>query len=424
MALYGYLHQRAGGAPPVRVMAFADTFASQRLKLLRSAQAPEWAGLWRVRGDGHVLEAVIGGEVLATLDVFGVEDMGAVDRLRMEAHGAWLEEPAPAAVGESSTGVSEDALVVALTSLRLASYAHPTLVTSNYPDSAHWSWRRYVGRPQPGTVAVRIPPGERVSPQQRAEWAEGLAGRPDLRRRLLDGEPGIVVVGVGVCQDAFNTALHVAEERLLPTPGVPFIIGHDSGLTPASVVLDQKGPYLRVLAALTSERAGTLQHVRTLLGPWLARHAPEAQLVHFCDPSMFTPSQADIGRTPAAILRRELAGPVRQGPSQWPPRRDAVLGVLGSLINGQPGFVIDPGPDTELLRQALAGRWHYPRDRAGLVLRELPEKDHPWSDLGDALAYAVVGARPWRRSQERGRPVYQAKGAGSVNPVHWGGCRR
>ena len=42
--------------------------------------------------------------------------------------------------------------------------------------------------------------------------------------------------------------------------------------TPTTVVLDQNGPYLRVLAALTSERAGTLQHVETLLRGWLGRH--------------------------------------------------------------------------------------------------------------------------------------------------------
>jgi hypothetical protein len=174
------------------------------------------------------------------------------------------------------------------------------------------------------------------------------------------------------------------------------------------------------LAALTSERAGTLQHIQTQLRPWLARHAPEHELVHWCDPSMFTPSQADIGTSPAAIIRRELGGPVREGPTTWAPRRDAVLGVLGSLVNGRPGFVVARVPECELLIEALSGRWHYPRDRAGQVVRELPEKDHPWSDLGDALAYAIVGARPWRTAQGGPRGPYTAKLAGAINPVSWG----
>ncbi len=37
--------------------------------------------------------------------------------------------------------------------------------------------------------------------------------------------------------------------------------------------------------------------------------------------------------------------------------------------------------------------WHYPTVH-GQVSRELPMKNHPWSDLGDAFAYMVGGITP------------------------------
>src|SRR6266545_65823 len=401
LLLYAVRHQREGGTPPVRVMAFSDTFASQRIKLLRSAMAPEWGGLWRTRDDGHVLEAVVDGQVLVSCDVFGVEDMGAVDRLRMEAHACWLEEPAPAAVGETSSGVSEDALGVAYSSLRLPSYAHPMLVTSNYPDENHWSWRRYVSHPLPGVVAFRIPPCERATPEQRAAMTEALASRPDLKRRLLDGEPGLVVAGIGVCDRAWNPDLHVSREVLRPVHGARLYFGHDAGLTPVTVVLQLHEGQLQVLAGLASTRAGTEQHLTSLVVPWLARHAPwwlkdGYPREHWVDPSMKTPSQSNLSESPEAVIRRDLRGLIRDGEVSWPGRRDPLLAMLGRLVNGRPALVVSAGPDTELLRQALSGRWHYPRARSGEVLREFPEKDHPWSDLGDALAYPVAGIAPWR----------------------------
>ena len=46
-----------------------------------------------------------------------------------------------------------------------------------------------------------------------------------------------------------------------------------------------------------------------------------------------------------------------------------------------------------LLISALNGRWHY-QTVNGRVSRELPVKDHPASDLGDALSYHVGGIAP------------------------------
>ena len=107
------------------------------------------------------------------------------------------------------------------------------------------------------------------------------------------------------------------------------------------------------------------------------------------------------------MIRRRLGGPVRDGETKWQPRVDPLLAVLGQLIEGgRPALVVCP--TATVLIEAMTARWHFPRDRNGQVSRELPEKDHPWSDLGDALCYAVGGAKPWKRGQAGARPPYRA----------------
>jgi hypothetical protein len=285
------------------------------------------------------------------------------------AHGAWLEEAAAAGTEASSSGLSVDALMIVTTSLRLPSYAHPILVTSNL-------WTRYHVDRHPGTMLVRIPKGERASAEDRAAWREALAGRPDLIRRLIDGEPALIVSGQGVLEGVFNAEMHVAGGPLIYNAGQRLILGHDAGLTPVTVIAQWNGPQLQILAALASTRAGTEQHCRDLVIPWLVRHAPEAELERWIDPSMVTPSQSDLSESPEKVIRRRLGGPVREGETKWQPRLDPLLAILGQLIDGgRPALLVSP--TCAALIEAMAGRWHYPRDRNGQVSRELPEKDHP-----------------------------------------------
>lgn len=228
MVAHAMSHAKAGYPLPVRWMGVADTYQSHRLKTIRSMQAHHWGGAWRFSDDYHTASLVVDSAEWVRIDLFGVEDIGAIDRLRMECHGVWFEEPAPVAVMVSSSGISETAWLTALTSQRLATHRHVAIMTLNYPDADHWTWQRFIAKPNPGTLAFRIPPGENASAADREEWARALAGRPDLMRRLLLGEPGVISMGPQVAL-GFREDLHVAKSSLAVTQGEPLILGWDGG---------------------------------------------------------------------------------------------------------------------------------------------------------------------------------------------------
>jgi hypothetical protein len=275
-----------------------------------------------------------------------------------------------------------------------------------------------VKTPLARSTVVRIPPGELAPEADRQRWREALAGRPDLQRRLVDGLPSLILEGKAVLEAAWNRELHVAKERLPVVPGTRLILGHDGGLTPATVVLQWNGPQLQVLAGLQSQRAGTEEHLTEMVLPWLARNAPENEVEHWLDPAMFAADQSSVARSAAQVIRRIVGGNVREGPTKWPPRRDAFLAVLGRLVNARPALLVSLTPDTEWLLECCE-RWHYPLDRQGQVLRDGAEKDEA-SHVMDALTYAVCGAKPWRVVELPSRGVIHATLGSKINPVHWG----
>jgi hypothetical protein len=423
--LYADLHREAGHPLPVHVAVVAGTHAEHRAKLVRTLEAPSWHGLWSFRDDKHEAVCHVGGVEHAVLHLMGVEDQSGLDRLRSEFHGLWFEEPAPAALLEVSSGLTQDAWALALTSLgdRLPSYRHPAFMTLNYPDEDFWCWQRFVVRRHTGTAFVRIPPGERASAEDRRRWAQSLDDRPDLRRRLLDGEPGVVQLGPEVAV-GYRSDVHRARGSLRAVEDVPLLLGHDGGLTPVTIVGQHVAGELRILASLASERAGTRQHLEHLVRPWFAAHAPWALLAggamfrHRYDPSMSTGAQADIEADPVRVLRELLGGPMLPGATTWPARRDPLLAILNRLNphTGRAMLQLDP-VEAAMLDRALAGRWYYPVVN-GRVSKDLPKKpNHPWEDLGDALCYLLGGFGA--HASAEARPPRQTQALTNTTPAAW-----
>lgn len=405
MITHAQMHAERGYPLPTKWLGAADTFASHTAKTLESLAAPFWLGAWRLEDGGHVARFIANGVELVQLRLFGVEDQSGMDRLRAECHGLWFEEPAPASVLVQSSGLSETAWGLGRTSQRLPSHAHPAIMTLNYPDEEHWTWERFVVRRHPGTAYVRIPPGERASEEQRAEWREALADRPDMLRRLLEGKPGTVLLGPQVAV-GFDADVHAPTGSALRVePGVTLWCGQDGGLTPATVIGQRQGARVRVLAALCSQHDGIKQHVRSLVKPWLSEHAPWAlndrdalQVIY--DPSMNKDGEGDTEANALKIMRAELPGVYRPGPTEYPLRLNPILGLFNAMERGTPCLQIDPVGARGLVK-ALGGGWHYPVGPDGKARRkDEPVKNHPHSDFGDAFSYLVAGMAPGKPERD------------------------
>jgi hypothetical protein len=407
MFLHAQEHFQRGYPLPTRWNGVADTFRSHELKTVRSLTDPKWAGCWSMRDDNHLAVFSLDGQELVHLDLFGIEDHGAADRVRNETHGQWFEEPAPAMVMVQSSGMSEQAWALGMTSQRLPTYKHPAIATLNYPDEDHWTWERWVIRQHPGSSYFRIPPGERATPEQREEWKRALEGQPDALARLLGGEPGVIMLGDRVAV-GYHAVNHVARERLTVEQHAELWFGHDSAPnahTHATIIGQRLKGQLRIYAGLVSQETGLDWHIKAQVLPWLGTHAPWAlgeqyreRLHSRYDPAMDTGEGGDIDENPVRRLRRALGGSYQAGAVSWHGRSGPMLSAF-NLTDGRGGWAlqIDSGPDTETLRKALNGRWYYARNAAGTVIRDLPFKpNHPWEDLGDAFCYLIGGLAPSR----------------------------
>lgn len=424
MIAHAQQHQAAGYPLPVLWAGVTDTLQSHKDKTVESLVAPGWHGVWEIVDGGHEARCVIDGQTLVRLRLFGVEDRGAMNRLRRECHAVWFEEPAPAL--DISSGISEDAWAFAKPSARLPSHCNPMMLTSNYPDVEHWTWQRFHERQHPGTLMFRVPKGEspHITPEQRETWATALEGRPDLRRRLLDGEPGTVLLGEQVAHGFRYDAHVVTGRRLTPSRDAALWIGQDGGESHswASVIGQRVEHRVRIYAGILSEPSGARQHLRQTLLPWLGEHAPwtieraDAHPIIVYDQAMNSTDPGDAESNPLRTFRALLPGQYKPGPVSWAGRLNPMLALFNLMADGRAVLEIDSS--CRALITALNGGWYYPKDAAGRVSRDLPKKpNHPHEDYGDAFAYLIAGLAPTKGDHEPRKPM-QARTA--FNPLRHG----
>lgn len=435
-------HYEKGYSLPTTWIGVADTFTSHKLKTVKSLINPIWGGAWKLSDGDHVARFFYQGFPLVHLDLFGIEDQGAMDRVRMECVGVWFEEPAPSAVMVQSTGISEDAWSLALTSQRIASHFHPAVATSNYPDEDHWTWQRWKPSSQPvfanpnlfreildaagipwpkefdkypnGTPVefslgweprgvtrwFRVPAGERASHSDRVDWARSLKNRPDMLRRLILGQPGAVSLGDQVAA-GFSRGEHTTRQKILYVPGEPLYFGFDFGHTPTCAIGQPvyiNGYRVLGIKAALHTKGGIRQLMQDLVVPWLSRFAPwvkrnpdDFALISY-DPSQGSVddpkgSEADAAVAALTAIKDELGGgQFELGPIDW----DSRSSFLKDIFGRRNGLIIEENEFTIDLIRALDGRWYYPKTAQGNLRSDRPKKpNHPWEDLGDALIYLL-----------------------------------
>jgi hypothetical protein len=458
MTQHAVTHHEAGYPLPVNWMGVTDTFTSHKLKTVRSLEHPVFKNGWKLRDNDHVAEFYHGGTKTVHLDLFGIEDQGAMDRLRMESTCLWFEEPAPSAVMVQSNGISVEAWMLGITSCRMPSHFNVKVATENYPDEDHWTWERWkpgsnivytnplkilamfreLDMPLPagfykervvaggagiafdpqelrypegtppslccgvsdeGRVYFRVPVGERASEEDRLQWARALKERPDLLRRLILGQPGVVMLGDQVA-NGFTREDHTTKQIVPFVPGEPLFLGFDFGHTPTCVIGQPVKGLLRIKAGLWLKNNGMRQLMEELVRPYLAKYAPwvlrnpddMALIGH--DPSQGDIAEpkggeADIENAALLVIQESLGGGwFEMGPTIWDVRKDALIKTFQPP--GARRVVIEDNQYTQELIRALDGRWYLRKSHTGELRSDKPYKGNaPYHDLGDAFTYLL-----------------------------------
>lgn len=404
-------HARAGYPLPLHALWLHSAIVNADAKTRPSLEAAHWGELWTVRDGGALPVLSLGGTDLVHGRFVGTRDADARERLRAECHVIGAEELVPSL--DDVGGIEERAYELALTSRRLPTRRRVAISTTNPGGPDAWPYRRFIAGEKPGCVAVALPASDRLTAEERAALESAFRDSPDLKQRLALGEWVELQIGEAVTP-AFRDE-HVSPSRLRPVANVMLWLGHDGGHTPTTIIGAHYRGAVLIYAALSSTKAGTRQHVEQLVRPWLSLHAPWALqhptelMAHRYDPSMETGEDADIDADPVRVLRELLGGRMQAGPVSWPGRLEPVTALLGRFnpVTGRPTLQIDSVDGAPLIR-ALRGRWHFPTVN-GQVSRDLPVKDHPWSDLGDSFAYLVAGIAPARDRSQRTKPRGRSK---------------
>lgn len=413
MILHAQKHEEAGFPGPTRWMGVADSFRSHVLKTHISLNYPFWGGAWRLHDEGHLAVFMSNSRPLVALELFGIEDQGATDRLKVECVGLWFDEAAPSRE-MGSNGIDEQSWETGITSMRIPSYSNPALFSTNPPDEDHWTVQRMKFGPQAPPfhgyhpeyskkvewdgkqidnrrMWFRFPIGDNPHVSMEIRKRNELAlSDPQIRARLAQGEFGSIQLGVAVAPD-FDRAEMVATERIYPDrKDGPIFFGWDGWHHPYCVIGQERNGQVRVFATLGfGERSGGIYDlINEQVNPWLSKYAPwcrEAATLrlHGFDSSMSTGDQSNPDTNSVMAIESLVGGYVEPIPVKWPPR----VAPMYSLMKRKKALLIDPIDANDLVL-ALSGRWYFPTDRFGKVSRDLPKKPNHvrgGEDVGDAF---------------------------------------
>jgi hypothetical protein len=206
----------------------------------------------------------------------------------------------------------------------------------------------------------------------------------------------------------FSDEVHLAKEPILPVPGVPIVVGMDFGLTPAAVFCQHVRAKWVILHELVAQDMGIVRFAE-LFRMEAAQRFPGASLQVYGDPAGDYRAQTDE-RTPFQILRSAGIKAYPAGNNDVALRLEAVSTALNRLVDGQPGFLVDPRCVN--LLKGFRGGYQYRRMQVSGADRyeDRPDKNK-FSHVHDALQYALIGGGEGRSimGQTQGGKTVQAK---------------
>ena len=246
------------------------------------------------------------------------------------------------------------------------------------------TWGYFV---QPGAREPDAENRENLQPDYYKDLVEN--NTPEWVEQYVDNKITPSLSGEAVFRSSFRPDFHISPSPLEAQHGAMLIIGMDFGRSPACVLtqMDPRGRIL-VLRELISENMGIEQFCSTHLRPLLAERDFSRLAVGVVgDPAGRMRSQIGEESIFDALKRLGLSAQPAQT-NAIDPRLRAVEKWFLQQRDGKAAILIDPR--CENLIRALRSKYRYAKRKDG-QLHPLPNKDHPWSDIADALQYAVLG---------------------------------
>jgi hypothetical protein len=264
---------------------------------------------------------------------------------------------------------------------------------SNPPDMETF-WETYLSDP-PSTAEVFFQPS---GLSQEADWLKFLPSQyyEDLMNGksqdwvdvYINAKFGKSLSGHPVFR-SFNTENHVAKTTNI-IPGPTVVVGVDAGLSPAAVIaqVDYTGRVI-IHHAIIADGMGALRFIREKLKPLLVNKFAGHTICIVIDPAAFQRAQTDE-RTVADIFQAEGFALRPAATNAITARLAAVEKYLTRNIDGKYGLLISQEGAPALV-SAMRGRYRYKINTKGDA-DDKPEKNHPHSDVADALQYVCLHA--------------------------------
>jgi hypothetical protein len=287
----------------------------------------------------------------------------------------------------------------------------PFVLMDSNPGVINSEFHRFCMRIRAGEVpsALYIHQPSGLSPE--ADWrkylAEGYyerlvqANSPRWVDVFVHGHWGRDESGVGVYSDVFDDAIH-ASAGLDLVPGRLTIIGLDPGRQPGAVLtqVDEKGTLL-VLDEASAANTPLYAFLRDKIQPWRAQ-ATGSPLLIVMDPT--GSARTAVSNESPATVARSFGFTVMLAATNDVATRVRALDRLLTMRRGvnEPLIVVD-SDRCPILMDGLRGAYRFKRKRDNVTLDPIPEKQHPISDVVDALQYVALAVSGYgaRRLTER-----------------------
>lgn len=300
---------------------------------------------------------------------------------------------------------------------------------TNSPDTDHWLYK-IMEHEKPSDWAFFHQPGgvirQGLLPNGRVNWvpnpnAENLNNLPDGYYTRIGGktddfiavnyanEYGAVFEGKPVYPE-YNDALHCREFEFIPN--VPIYRGWDFGR--AACVLHQYTPKGRLIIRkeFFKDKTTGIDKFSDHVKHECSRYK-DFEFIDIGDPSGDNSSSMREGETHFSILR-EKGIDIEAAPTQDPNlRQESVRYFLGSLIEGQPAFILHP--DCKNTRKGFMGGYCYRRMQvSGERYADKPDKHNPYSHTQDCIQYVACHIRMAYDEEEEEFEVYSDGGRSKV----------